>query len=473
MRSRRSAIAANRFGLGARPGDAAAIGTDPTDWLLGQVDPPVPTRPDRPASADTIAEITRLRLARQVMRRAAARPRQSADDARSQRPIGGDAIREYARFIRTSYRNQAERRLRRALDTDRPFTERLVLFWSNHFAISADKQPVGAVAFDYANEAIRPHVTGNFLDMLMAVEKHPAMLMYLDNQASIGPRSRVAIAAERNRSRELGLNENLAREILELHTLGVDGGYDQTDVTEFAKVITGWSVGGAIGRFEFGAPGEFLFRELMHEPGDKRVLGQRIRESGIDEGEGVLAMLATHPATARHLATKLARHFVADEPPRSVVDDLAATYLDTGGELAPVYRVLIEAEETWAESLPKFRTPEELVISACRALNHVPGNLQQLDAVLTQLGQRSMSPGSPAGWPDTAAHWDGGEPLLKRIEWAAAIGRMVGDRVDPAALADAVLGPIMSAATRQSIRRAESAAQGLTLLLAAPEFQRR
>ena len=202
-------------------------------------------------------------------------------------------------------------------------------FWSNHFAVSADKQPLAAVAGLYEQEAIRPHVTGNFYDLLLAVERHPAMILYLDNQTSMGPARPPRRFVRRNRGRELGLNENLAREILELHTLGVDGGYTQADVTEFAKVLTGWSIGGTLGEArgplarlvaDPGRPGEFHFRAQMHEPGDKTIVGKRYRERGAEEGEDVLRALALHPSTARHLATKLARHFVADDPPPKLVE---------------------------------------------------------------------------------------------------------------------------------------------------------
>ena len=272
-----------------------------------------------------------------------------------------------------------------------------------------------------------------------------------------------------------------------MHTLGVDGGYTQADVTEFAKVLTGWSIGGAIGQrglagnagarrpafADGGDPGEFHFRAQMHEPGDKTVLGKRYKERGIEEGEEVLKTLALHPSTARHLATKLARHFVADEPPVKLVERLSDVYLRNDGELMPVYRALIAAEESWREPLAKYKTPQDFVLSAYRAMGRAPDNLQQITGFLTQLGQRPYTPGSPAGWPDTAANWDGGDALLKRIEWAGAVGRTVGDRVDPVPLADAVLGAVAGEHTRASLRGAESAGQGLALLLAAPEFQRR
>jgi uncharacterized protein (DUF1800 family) len=305
-------------------------------------------------------------------------------------------------------------------------------------------------------------------------------------------------AAERQQ-RPRGLNENLAREILELHTLGVDGGYTQHDVTEFAKVITGWSIGGAIGPGARGAvkggnanrgqgggpggafasggkPGEFYFRAAMHEPGDKIVLGRTYKERGGEEGEQVLATLACSPATAKHLATKLARHFVADQPPEALVARLADSYLKHDGELVPVYRELIRADESWREPLAKYKTPNDFVISTFRALDHVPDNLQQVTAFLNELGQRPYTPGSPAGWPDTAANWDGGDALLKRIEWSGAVGKRVGasagQRLDAADLAASILAPV-SEGTLAGLRGAADGGQGLALLISAPEFQRR
>jgi uncharacterized protein (DUF1800 family) len=466
MQDIKAAIAANRFGLGARPDDAARIGTDPSGWLHSQLAGDAATATGKPESARTLIRVGELQLARRISQAARSRSNEPPE-------VSQEAIREYTQFIGTEYRAQAVARSVAAVRTDQPFRERLVQFWANHFAISTDKQPIGAIAGHYENEAIRPNIAGNFLDMLRAVERHPAMILYLDNQASIGPGSRAARLASRFRNREPGLNENLAREILELHTLGVDGGYDQTDVTEFARVLTGWSVGTDNGPLRGGEPGEFHFRTLVHEPGSKTILGKRYGEDGLDEGEAVLEDLARHPSTARHIATKLARHFVSDEPPAALVERLASTFIETDGELLPVYETLIEAEESWVEPLAKYKTPNDFVISALRALDFVPNREEQLLAVMTQLGQPPLRPGSPAGWPDTAAHWNGGDALLKRIEWVSAIGRAAGNAIDPIDLGERILGPVLGEHSALGIGRAESGSQGLAMLLAAPEFQRR
>jgi uncharacterized protein (DUF1800 family) len=485
MLTKDAAIAANRFGLGARPGDGRSIGNDARGWLQAQLDAPrrgAPAGP--PESARVLAEVRELRAARQVAAqvRANLRPPPADSPAPPATPgIDEQALREFGTFVREHYLEQTAKRHRLAIATDAPFVERLVHFWSNHFAVSADKQPLAAIAGLYEQEAIRPHVTGNFYDLLLAAERHPAMILYLDNQTSMGASSTAATFVRRNRGRELGLNENLAREILELHTLGVDGGYSQADVAEFAKVLTGWSIGGSLGQGgrvlerlggDSGAPGEFHFRAGMHEPGDKTILGKRYRERGAEEGEAVLRALARHESTARHLATKLARHFVADDPPPKLIERLADVYLREEGELANVYRALLEADESWREPFAKFKTPHDFVLSAYRSLDFVPDNLQPITVFLTQAGQRPYAPGSPAGWPDTAANWNGGDALLKRIEFAAAAGQRVGERIDPLTRAGEVLGELSEHAT-MSIRDAANRAQGMALLLALPEFLRR
>ena len=226
------------------------------------------------------------------------------------------------------------------------FGERLAMFWANHFAISAAKGPhVRVIAGAFEREAIRPHVFGRFADMLLAVETHPAMLFFLDNQQSFGPNS----VAGQNRKR--GLNENLAREILELHTLGVNGGYTQDDVTSLARIITGWTVVGREGRL--GPPGTFAFFANAHEPGDQRLLGKTYVDAGFEQGRAALMDLARHPATATHVAVKLARHFISDDPPKALIDKLATTFKATEGDLAAVSTALVEAEESWAPDARK------------------------------------------------------------------------------------------------------------------------
>jgi len=352
--------------------------------------------------------------------------------------------------------------------------ERLTHFWTNHFAVSIDKNVVLGLAGSLEREAIRPNVLGRFSDMVLAVERHPAMLLYLDNHLSVGPHSKAARLLERRQgNRRAGINENLAREILELHTLGVGGGYTQADVTTFAEVITGWSIGGEAGRFPRGEPGEFMFRPELHEPGTKVLLGKRYPDTGYDQGVAVLRDVAAKPATAHFIATKLARHFIADDPPARAVERIQSAFLASDGHLPTVYRALIETPESWAQPLAKYKTPDDYIVSTFRGLELPDLPPRALLAPFELMGQRTYSPGSPAGWPDRSADWDGASALIKRIEWADAVGQRVGPHCDAAALAPQLLGDNLTAPTRTAIMRAASASQAVTLLLSSPEFMRR
>jgi uncharacterized protein (DUF1800 family) len=277
----------------------------------------------------------------------------------------------------------------------------------------------------------------------------------------------------RKGGRHVGINENLARETLELHTLGVGGGYTQTDVTTFAEVITGWSIGGEAGRLPRGEPGEFMFRPELHEPGAKVVLGKRYPDIGYDQGVAVLRDLAANASTARFIATKLARHFIADEPPAHAVDRIANAFLSSNGHLPTVYRALIDTPEAWAQPLAKYKTPNDYIVSSFRGLELPVDAGRSPLTPFEVMGQRIYSPGSPAGWPDRSADWDGASALIKRVEWADAVGQRVGTRRDAVDLAPQLLGETLAPTTRTAIARAASGSQGITLLLAAPEFMRR
>jgi uncharacterized protein (DUF1800 family) len=454
-----SAIAANRFGLGARPGELSAIGADPRGWLMAQLSggPPLLNEASLAGSARTLADALKLRR-----------------DIQAQRQAGEDVQQKLPQFLKPIYVSEVTARFTAAVASERSFVERVTQFWSNHFAVSVDKQFLAGLAGSFEREAIRPHVLGNFTDLLLAAETHPAMLLYLDNHLSVGPHSLLAQRAERHHSeRKIGINENLAREILELHTLGVGSGYTQKDVTTFAQVLTGWSIGlDRGGLFAGGEPGRFLFREALHEPGSKVVLGRRYADEGFEQGVAVLRDVARTQATARFIATKLARHFVADDPPPQVVQRLADAFLASHGDLPHVYRELIDSHEAWEAPLAKYKTPSDYIISSYRGLA-VPIEGHAPLAPFELLGQRTWQPGSPAGWPDRSADWDGASGLIKRIEWADAVGARLGSRRDAAQLAAQLLGTNLSDATRTALTRAASAEQAVTLLLAAPEFMRR
>jgi uncharacterized protein (DUF1800 family) len=458
-------IAAHRFGLGPRPGELARIG-NPPDWLEHQLRGSYKA-PEALASltdsATILAAYTKARRERREMKK-----------------DGGDAVKQTVNLVREEilphYLAQVAARTRIAATTDAPFRERLVHFWTNHFAVSVDKPVVTGIAGALENEAIRPHVTGRFVDLLLAVEQHPAMIMYLDNEFSIGPNSRLATLAKRRRKQEgrkIDINENLGREILELHTLGVDGGYSQADVTSFAKVLTGWSVGGGQGLLAEGKPGAFVFRENAHEPGTHIVLGKDYRQSGMSQGETVLHDLARHPSTARHLARKLVRHFIADDPPPQSVERVAKAYSDSDGDLKKVYAALVAEDAAWNPAPAKYKTPFEFVISALRAMNSDPPEGKKLAASFETLGQRTYSPGSPAGWPDTARDWDGADALMKRVEWSLAFAERTASLRDARQVAADAFGGTVSPATARALSRAESNSQALALLFLSPEFQRR
>jgi uncharacterized protein (DUF1800 family) len=468
------AIAANRFGLGARPGELADLRSDPRGWLTAQLKGGAPQLADSGlrTSQDVLAESLELRRDQREARQAKRAGPQSAAPADAN--AAAQNLLKLPKIYRPIYVDEVTARLRQAVSTDRPFVERLTQFWTNHFAVSVDKIAVLGLAGTLEREAVRPHVLGNFSDMLLAVEHHPAMLLYLDNHLSVGPSSRAArLLARRQADRQIGINENLAREILELHTLGVDGGYTQKDVTTFAEVLTGWSIGGSVGRFSRGEPGKYVFRTEVHEPGAKTVLGKRYADEDESQGIAVLRDVAAKPATAKFIATKLARHFIADEPPPETVDRLAKAFMHGRGDLPTVYRALVDSPDAWTQPLAKYKTPSDYVISAFRGLAQPVQTGRGGVAAFELLGQRTYGPGSPAGWPDRSADWDGASALMKRIEWADAVGQRVGTHHNAADLAPNLLGDTLSTETRTAIARAASGAQALTLLLTAPEFLRR
>lgn len=471
-----SAIAANRFGLGARAGELATIGGNGRDWLRAQLlaGPATLVAAQLRSSGEILADALQLRREIQGARKGRL-PTNTGDAAAAEEAQQTQqAQQRLPQFLRPIYTAEVTARFAQAVATERPFVERLAFFWANHFAVSVDKHFLAGLAGSFEREAIRPHVLGEFNDMLLAVETHPAMLLYLDNYLSVGPHSPAALRAVRRQvQRRIGINENLAREILELHTLGVGGGYTQQDVTTFAEVLTGWSLGGEGGRFAAGAPGQFVFRAELHEPGVKVVLGRRYADDGFAQGAAVLRDLVRQRATAHFIATKLARHFIADDPPPAAVAGIADAFAASGGNLPTVYRALIDARESWQQPLAKYKTPFDYVVSSYRGLSLPVDEAHAPLAPFEVLGQRTWQPRSPAGWPDRSADWDGASALMKRIQWADAIGSRVGSRADAVQLAPQLLGANLTPATRAAVSHAASAAQALTLLLAAPEFMRR
>ncbi len=443
-------IAATRVGYGADPDGLGGIGGDPRGWLKVQLE-----RPGVPAVFEGMADTASLVAEYQ---RAEALTRTAKTDGTQAAP----EIKEEQQRLRAAYLREAAARIVAATTSEAPFTERLVAFWANHFTVSGIRPAVRGIAGSFEREAIRPNITGRFQDMLLAVARHPAMGIYLDNAFSIGPNSQAGIR------RGKGLNENFGREVLELHTLGVDGGYTEEDVRALARILTGWS----IGRPTESAQGRFMYRPAFHEPGPKVLFGRSFPEGGQVEGEAALILLATHPSTARHIARKLAVHFISDEPPAAAVDALAAVWRKTGGDLRAVTMALVDLPDAWSETRAKVKTPYELVVSALRATG-VHLSPEQTVQSMARLGQPLFHAPSPAGWPDTAAAWIGPEAILRRVEWCQTLADTVVGGPDPAALGEVVLASALGAETKTALARAESRSTGLALLLASADFQRR
>lgn len=459
------AIALNRFGLGARADEP--LPGQPKRWLIEQLGRFEP----RPAALRSVPGSDRagadMRSYLQGLRRGV--------DGAGQKDLEAETRRALRRQFRDHYVQHVSARIEAALTTPAPFAERLVHFWANHFAVSVDKFQTIALAGMMEFEAVRPHVLGRFEDMLLAVERHPAMLLYLDQAQSIGPDSRLGQAARRRQAkRQVGLNENLAREILELHTLGVDGGYAQADVQALAAALTGWSVGGFVRRpIGISAPdGAFVFQPGWHQPGAQTLLGVRYTQEGEAQGRAMLRALARHPATAHHICTKLARHFVADVPSTALVRRLTGVWTASSGDLARVAQALVEAPEAWVPG-EKFKTPWDWTVSALRGLGLREADDLRYPVALTALGQPVWRPGSPADWDDLAASWAASDALMRRVELAGRLARRLGDRADARVLAPRLLPGALSAATARAIGQAESPAQALALLLVSPEFMRR
>lgn len=381
---------------------------------------------------------------------------------------------------RDAFFDEALVRIDQAIASEYAFAERLVHFWSNHFTVSGQaKAIIVGMLGAYEREAIRPFVFSNFEDMLLAVETHPAMLIYLDNNQSIGPNS---IGGKR---RKRGLNENLAREILELHTLGVNGGYNQRDVTEFAKIITGWGISGA----KQEGPRGFRFNLGAHEPGPKYLLGRQYgsperpkdREQAefLARQEGISALkdIARHPSTAKFIATKLARHFISDTPSEKAIKELTNSFIVSNGHLPSVYRTLIQLNEVWGMTLPKYKPPHDYLISAYRMLGlrlDNDGEKNRMRQALVMMDHLPFMALSPAGWSDVEGDWLSPDSLMNRIDWAHALaGRVQRQFNDPESFAKETVGPALNSRELAAIKAAPSKADGIALTLLSPAAIRR
>jgi uncharacterized protein (DUF1800 family) len=467
-----AALGLQRFGFGPIADAIAVIAADPRGALLADLERPDAGRLDAPnllSSAKAAREVFDFRAERRAEQKLASRQQKQATASgevqsasqMAKLPASDDgAPPQKPPLPQQIILSEAKVRFDAAASAEVGLVERLIWFWSNHFCVSADKD--AAMVGAYEREAIRPRVLGRFADLLQAVESHPAMLLYLDNVQSMGADSIAGI------NQDKGLNENLARETLELHTLGVRSGYSQADVTNFAKVLTGWTW---LRPEEPVHGGEFVFMKRLHQPGDQVVLGKRYADSGVDQGRAVLADLARHPATAQHVAEKLARHFVADDPPPALVTKLAKTFLDTDGDLKQATRTLVMAEESWTAPRQKLKPPGEWIAGVIRLTGtqaDIP--IGRIMNAQVALGAPLWRPPAPNGYSDNEAAWIDGIP--RRIDIATEfVGR--ASRAEPLELLENGLGPLASPQTRETVARAESRGQALALLVMAPEFLRR
>ena len=475
-----AALALHRFGLGPRPGSIAAIEADPRGALIAELERPSAGEIAMPglSSAKAFRAVNDANAKRQAKaiiakkeqdakqkQMAEASPMmEGATEAAAQGPgemaqkMAAEAVPDPGRQI---YLEEARIRTEAAFGAEIGFVERLVWFWSNHFCVSSDK--IRSMSGAYEREAIRPHVLGRFTDLLLAAEGHPAMLFYLDQTISMGTNSIAGI----NRTR--GLNENLAREILELHTLGVRSGYTQDDVIAFANVLTGWTLVPPGDNPEHG--GEFIFNPRLHEPGAQKVLGKSYGDETVEQGRAVLRDLAAHPATATHVADKLARHFIADAPPPALVERMAKVFTDTDGDLKEVAKAMVKSDEAWTQPATKLKRPGEWAVGMVRATGGTKANAKRFTDGQALLGEPLWRPPSPKGFPDDEASWIDG--VGRRLDIANNFAERVSDRVDPQDLIENVFGSQVTSEVKQTVGRAESRQQALVLLFMSAEFQRR
>jgi Uncharacterized protein conserved in bacteria len=450
--------ALTRFGLGPRPGEAGRISDDPRGFVLAQCG-----RPDGAVIDE--AEIGPTGVLLDLARAKDGTVPEGLGERlanRLERVKPNDAGKFNARFAQQVLLVEIDLRIRRAFGTDDGLVERLVQFWSNHFAVAAGKNnKLEATAGAFERQAIRPHVLGRFSDMLLASTRHVAMLTYLDNIKSVGPNAKIA-----GRDPESGLNENLAREILELHTLGVDGGYSQADVTAFANALTGWTVSS-----QRGDEAAFRFVARNHEPGPVTVLGTVYDQQGEDQGLAILDDLAAHPATARHIARKLTRHFVGDAASEALIGRVAAAFADSGGDLAATTRALVEADEAWTSPPVKVLPPYDFLVATARATRWRPSVIE-FNRIVRLLGHPVWDPVSPAGFSDKDDAWAAPDQLLERMDLCRHIA-IVAEKVDGIRLVTRLYGEDASPETMQTVSRAESREQSVELLLMSPEFLRR
>jgi uncharacterized protein (DUF1800 family) len=438
-------IATQRFALGAHPNELKNIKGKSKQWLLKQLDISPTVQFD-----NSLPNANQILAIHSDYRKALKQARQN----RKESPINPHSA---------IYKQLSADSLQQSINSENSFNWRCLDFFSNHFSVTAQGQLMRGLAATLEREAIAPNLFGHFEDLLLAVCQHPAMLIYLNNETSIGPSTP---SAKNNK----GLNENLAREIMELHTLGVNGGYQQQDVTELAKGITGWSV---------STPGKdkhegFIYRAHHHEPGSRNLMGKNYSEQGFSQGEAMLRDLAKHPSTVKFISTKIIQHFVSDQAPEILVNHLIEHWQNSNGHLKTVLKALINHPLAWQTKAQKYKTPREYVVSTYRALAIKNLSIEQVQSALSVLGQQPFNAGSPAGYSDQEQDWNGGNALIARVNWASQLAAKKQLRtINIETLIENLFGHSLSTHSYEVITRAESRQQALTLLLLSPEFLRR
>lgn len=451
-------IAVNRFGYGARDNELAQAKENPLKWLQSSLKTPV-FNDDLPNSEDILRQ-----YAFYIQQKKKAKQENKVIDNSITTP---DMKTKY--HARNALLSLSSDTVKQAINSTQSVSWRLLDFFSNHFSVTAKGRLMTGLAGTLERESIAPNLLGQFEDLLLAVEQHPAMLIYLNNERSFGANSALNTKRKKGKTqKKKGLNENLAREILELHTLGVNGPYQQNDVTELANAITGWSVI----NFKKEHGSGFTFRQSGHEPGERTLLGKKYKNNGLLQGQQILKDLAINPATAKYLCYKLAHHFVSEKPPKSLLLKMEATWKITNGNIKQVMLTLFEAQESWFDSPQKFKTPREFVISTHRALGTTKINDKALFNALSVLGQQPFNAGSPAGYSDKKTDWLGGSALMARIDWTTKISSY-RNRINAEKTMELALDEGVGEHTYKAVIRAESRQQALTLLVMSPEFQRR
>lgn len=452
----REHIAVNRFGYGARGDELEQAKANPKQWVISQL-LPVSFNTSLPNSNDVF--IAHAKFVKQKKQ-----GKKQAKKAGLTKGISSEkaALKQIKNYGRNALRDLSADTLNQAITSSNSVSWRLLDFFSNHFSVSTTGVLMTGLSATLEREAIAPHLLGDFAEMLLAVEQHPAMLIYLNNEKSFGANSRMA------KKRKVGLNENLAREIMELHTLGVNGGYSQKDVVELAKGITGWSVKRP--KKDHGTG--FIFRAYGHEPGSRVLLGKTYSQKNASQGEQMLRDLAMHPSTANYVCGKIAHHFVSEKAPKALIKKMENTWLKNNGNIKKVMITMFSSEEAWLSDLQKFKTPREFVISTYRAITPNPVKDKMLFYSLDNLGQKPFNAGSPAGYSDDENDWLGASALMARIEWSNILSNQF-QRITPEKIMTTSLGSSVSQNTYQLVMRAESRQQSKTLLLMSPEFQRR